>query len=65
MVGVERQRPFGDKVAPVLAATELHPGDIFYLVGPADAVGAAVATAERLTHLPVEDNQRQYLIKER
>ena len=63
LVGVERQRPFGDKVAPALAATELHPGSIFYLVGPADAV-AAVAAAERSTRLPVEDDQRQGLIKE-
>ncbi len=63
LVGVERQRPFGDKVAPALAATELHPGDVCYLAGPTDAV-AAVAMAECLTRLPVEDGQRQDLIKE-
>jgi len=63
LVGVERQRPFGDKVTPALATAELHPGGIFYLVGPADAV-AAVAATERLTRLPVEDGQRQGLIKE-
>jgi di/tricarboxylate transporter len=63
LVGVERQRRFGDKVAPALAATELHSGDVFYLVGPVDAVEAVVAT-ERLARLPIEDSQRQGLVKE-
>lgn len=63
LVGVERQRPFGNKVAPALTATELHPGDVFYLAGSADAV-AVVSAAEGLTRLPIEDGQRQGLIKE-
>ena len=50
-------------MAPALAATELHSGDVFYLVGPVDAVEAVVAT-ERLARLPIEDSQRQGLVKE-
>ncbi len=63
LVSVERQRRFGDKVVPALATTELHAGDIFYLVGLADAAEAVIA-AERLDRLPIEDNQWQGLVKE-
>ena len=63
LVGVERQRRFGDKVVPALAATELHSGDVVYAIGPADAADAVGAT-ERLARLPVEDDQRQGLVKE-
>jgi di/tricarboxylate transporter len=63
IAGVERQRRFGDKVAPALATTELRPADVLYLVGPAGAV-ETVGAAERLTPLPIEDSQQRSLVKE-
>ncbi len=63
IAGVERQRPFGDKVAPALATTELRPADILYLVGLDESV-AIISAAERLTRLPIEDSQQRSLVKE-
>ncbi|MDS4026005.1 MAG: SLC13 family permease [Candidatus Contendobacter sp.] len=63
IAGVERQRPFGDKVAPALATTELRPADVLYLVGLDESV-AIISAVERLTRLPIEDSQQRSLVKE-
>ena len=63
IVGIERQRRFGDKVAPALADTELRSADVLYLIGPAGAV-ETVGAAQRLTGLPIEDSQQRGLVKE-
>ena len=63
IAGIERQRRFGDKVAPALAGTELRSADVLYLIGPAGAV-ETVGAAERLTRLPIEDSQQRGLVKE-
>ncbi|MCC8999717.1 MAG: SLC13 family permease [Candidatus Contendobacter sp.] len=63
LVGVERQRPFGDKVASALATTELRPADVLYLVGPAEAV-ETFGAAERLTPLSIQDSQQRTLVQE-
>ncbi|MDG4595821.1 MAG: SLC13 family permease [Candidatus Contendobacter sp.] len=63
IAGVERQRPFGDKVVPALATTDLRPADVVYLVGSAQAA-ATLGVAERLTPLPIEEGRQRNLVKE-